>query len=93
MNNYVNASELKSTDWLAIVECDGPDQMGAVLGFLVGDSEDQVSNIPRGELLDALELFITEEVPDDVSVEYMTVQDFYESYGNRMPLGTNGVRY
>jgi hypothetical protein len=92
MSNFISASELNSNDWLAVVTCDGIDGMGAVLGFVIGDTEQQVNNIPRGEMCDWLELFMGEDIPDDVSVEYTTVQDFYDCYEDRMPLGHNGIR-
>ena len=91
MSNFISASELNSNDWLAVVTCDGSDGLGAVLGFAVGETEQSV-DIPRGELFDALNLFMDGDVPDDVSVEYCTVESFYESYSDRMPLGNNGFR-
>jgi hypothetical protein len=92
MSKSITRNELKSTDWLAVVTCDGLDGMGAVIGFAVGDTEADVSNIPRGELFDALELFMDCDIPDDVCVEYDTVEEFYNAYGNRMPLTYEGIR-
>ena len=93
MSNFISVSELNSSNWLAVVTCDGSDGMGEVLGYCFGEAEDSVCGIPRGELFDALDLFMDGgDVPDDVSVEYCTAEEFWDSYGDRMPLGNNGFQ-
>jgi hypothetical protein len=82
---------LQNNEWLAAVTCDGIDGMGAVLGYVVGPTEQSV-HIPRGELFDILGLFINEDPTDDVSVEISDVSRFYLAYEDRMPLGNNGIR-
>ena len=85
----MSLQDIKDTDWLLLVEDDGTDGLGRVLGYVVGPNELSLSNLPRGEVFDSLELFMDGEVPDDVCVEVIQVEDFYESYGNRMPLSGN----
>ena len=74
---------------LVIVASSGPDNMGYVLGHIYVDDEEQALDIAyhrRGELYDAMNLFMDGNVPDDISVEGTTEEEFYECYGNRMPL-------
>lgn len=77
--------------WMILLEDSGPNGMGRVLGFFVFHSETEayVYNV-RGELCEALGLFVGEAIPEDVVTEVITYGDFKASYGNRMPLTKRG---
>lgn len=74
--------------WLVIAEDDGHDNMGRVLAYMCYDTEEEANMWEgrRGELCDAMELFIGEDIPDAFCVEVMQYSEFKECYGNRMPL-------
>jgi hypothetical protein len=92
MNDQNKVGNLDANDWLVLVEDDGLDGMGRVLGWCVCSDKSIADNIPRGELFDALELFIDCEVPDNVYIEVIQVHDFDACYGDRMPLYGNNFR-
>jgi hypothetical protein len=93
-SNNVKAGDISNEDWLVLVEDEGRDGMGRVLGFCVCPTEAEAESIAqnRGELFDALELFIDEDPADDVWCEVIEYHDFKKSYGNRMPLYGNSFR-
>ena len=75
--------------WLVIVEDDGVNNMGNALGHIYVKDEETANDIAyhrRGELYDAMNLFMDGNVPEDISVEGTTEDEFYECYGHRMPL-------
>lgn len=74
--------------WLIIAEDDGVDGMGRVLAYMCYDTEEEANQFDnrRGELCDAMGLFINEPIPDDFAVEVMQYSEFAQCYGNRMPL-------
>ena len=74
--------------WLLIAEDDGLDGTGRVLAYMCFDTEEEANQFEgrRGELCDAMELFIDEPIPDDFAVEVMQYSEFKQEYGNRMPL-------
>jgi hypothetical protein len=74
--------------WLTIAEDSGENGMGRVLAYMCYDTEEEANQYEgrRGELCDAMDLFIDEPIPDDFSVEVMQYSEFKQCYGNRMPL-------
>lgn len=79
--------------WLLLVEDDGYDGLGRVIGYLVFDSEgaaEEHDNIL--DLCERLGLFEGEKIPEDVVTEIITYREFRQFYGNRMPLVNRGLR-
>jgi hypothetical protein len=79
-------------DWLLLLEDEGHNGLGRVLGYLVFDSKEEAEAFPRGELCDAVGMYIGMEIPPNVTTEVIAQWDFRESYGNRMPLRNRGYR-
>lgn len=80
------------SDWLLLVEDDGPNGLGRVVGYFVFRTQKDAERCNRlGALMDALGMYIGEEIPENVyQTEIMTYADFVASYGNRMPLNNRG---
>jgi hypothetical protein len=91
VNNDIILGDFTDTDWLLLVEDEGPRGLGRVLGYQVYPNEAAARGMDSlGVLCDELGLFIGEEIPNDVATEIMTYGDFKASYGNRMPLNNRG---
>lgn len=73
--------------WLTIAEWDGESQLGEVLGYVESETEHEAQAWANngGWFLDKLDI----DRPESFSIEVMTSEDFYASYGNRMPLRNN----
>lgn len=80
--------DIADTDWLLLVEDDGLNGMGRVVGYFVFATQHDAERCNRlGALMDALGMHIGEDIPEGVyQTEIMTYADFRTSYGNRMPL-------
>lgn len=77
-------------DWLLLIEDEGYDTMGRVLGYLVFATQAEADAVGRGAACEVCNLFKGEPIPDDITIEVMTYGDFKASYGNRMPLVNRG---
>jgi hypothetical protein len=90
-NNDIILGDFTDSDWLLLVEDDGPSRCGRVLGYQVYPNQAAAQGMNSlGVLCDELGLFIGEEIPQDVCTEIMSYGDFKASYGNRMPLNNRG---
>ena len=74
--------------WLVVGTQVRSNGMGYVVAYLEysTESEARIWEGRRGELCDAMELFIGEPIPDDFSVEISSACEYYNDYGDRMPL-------
>lgn len=81
--------DIGPSDWLLLVEDEGPTGLGRVLAYVVLESQIEAETMEaRGvrSVCHSLGLFDGEEIPDDVCLEAMSIEDFRGSYGDRMPL-------
>ncbi len=78
--------DLEDDTWLLIIEDEGPDRLGRVLGFLAFDTQYEAEHMPHGQAYDACGI----DKSDGTDIEVMTYGDFKESYGKRMPLRNRG---
>lgn len=84
--DFIN-DDFTDDDWLLLLEDEGLSGLGRVIGYAVYSTEEAAQrNSSRRAFADALELFINQDLPNDVETEVMTYRDFQESYGDRMPL-------
>ena len=82
----MKAGDFTEDDWLLLIEDDGPDGMGRVIGFLVFDTKAAAQRCSIGEACDLCGLYVGEVIPEFVESEILTYGDFKASYGNRTPL-------
>ncbi len=89
--------DIKPEHWLVLVEDDGYDGLGRVLGYYVFERESSArdaQDLPIFELCEGLLAIEQIESPPaqsrGVMCEVMDYADFRESYGDRMPLHNRG---
>lgn len=72
--------------WLVIVAADAGQTTS--IGCLMVPTEEEAVNWRhrRGELCDALELYMGEDIPEDLCVEAISYEEYRSCYGDRYPL-------
>lgn len=82
----VHDGDFGDDHWLLLVEDSGPNGLGRVLGYLVFQTEGEAKAAEDHTLGWLCELLDVWPVTEAMTTEVMSVRDYRESYGNRMPL-------